>query len=258
MENFPTSTRSIEVQLMRRFISEFSLSSFCLPESFQSDFSSILRTVSTPVVHGSLKSTLHGVDHQQGHLHELQDWSYETIEVKKSSSYILSVFSPRHIVELKSLFLLLYPHILTDEISINSTFQKYTTLEYRGNRYLSCAYSCSGSQYHHNNYITLAQHCFNVTLPAVRPVVVNFFVYMSFYHQEKICEHMLVCVSWLHEHPAQKEYGSPLEIWWKDMFQPDMLSFIPVQCLIGNCAYMDIKHEEQTVLLICPTKNVKI
>lgn len=117
---------------MQRFISEFSLSSFCLPESYQSDFSCILETVSTQVVHGSLKSTLHSVDHQQGPKSP-QDWSCDAIEVKKLKSYFLTVFSPHHIVELKSLLLLLYPHF-SDEIAINSSFRMYTTLEYKGNK----------------------------------------------------------------------------------------------------------------------------
>ena len=253
-ENFPTSTRSVEIQLMQRFIREFTLSSFCLPESFQADFNSILQSISTPVVQGSLKSTLHGVDYQQGSLQDLKDWSCNTIEVKKPNSYHLSVFSQHQINEINSLFLTLYPHIPSDKISINSTFRKYSTLQYKGDRYLSYAYR-SGSQ--KNACITLVQHCFDGT-PSVRPVEVNFFVDTSFCHQETISEHILVCVSWLREHPAKTEYGTPLEIWWKDLYQPNMLSFIPIQCLIGNCAYMDIKHEEQTVLLICPTKNIKL
>ena len=116
-ENFPTSTR-VEIQLMQRFISEFSLSSFCLPESFQSEFSCILPTISTPILHGSLKSTFHSVDNQPGSLKDLNNWSSDTIEVNKPNSYHLSVFHQHHnIVELHSLFSALYPHISTDETS---------------------------------------------------------------------------------------------------------------------------------------------
>ena len=97
-ENFPTSTRSVEIQLMQRFIGEFSLSSFCLPESYRSDFSCILQTISTPVLQGSLKSTLHGVDHQPGSLLDLQDWSCEAIEVITPKSFHLSVFQQHHTV----------------------------------------------------------------------------------------------------------------------------------------------------------------
>lgn len=92
-ENFPTSTRSLEIQLMQRFVRDSSLSSFCLPESFQSDFSCILQSISTPVIQGSLRSTLHGVNYQPGSLQDLRDWCCDAIEVEKPNSYHLSVFS---------------------------------------------------------------------------------------------------------------------------------------------------------------------
>jgi len=72
------------------------------------------------------------------------------------------------------------------------------------------------------------------------------FVYMSFYHNDTIHEDVL-CVSWLCEHPERKSYGSPLELWWKDLYETEMLSFIPIQCLLGNCSFMDTKYEEQTL-----------
>ena len=256
LQNFPSSTRSLEIQLMQRFMNEFSLSSFGLPEAFQTDFSHVLDTLSTPVVQGSLKSTLHGVVYQPGSLQVIRDWSCSAIdsEVKKPSTYILSVFNTQQTAELQSLLLLLYPHIPSTDININATFRKYTTLEYSGNRYFSCAYK-SGSQ---DNCITLAQHCFNTAQSTVRPVLIHYFVYMSFCHQETTSHHIFVYVSWLHEHTEKGVYGRPLELWWKDLYENDMLSFIPLQCLIGNCAYKDTKFEEQTLLLICPTKNIKL
>ncbi len=99
----------------------------------------ILQTISTPVLQGSLKSTLHGVDHQPGSLLDLQDWSCEAIEVKTLKSFHLSVFQQHHIISL------LLAHFPNDEI----TFRKYSTLEYRSERYFSRAYQ-------QNRYITLA------------------------------------------------------------------------------------------------------
>ncbi len=65
-------------------------------------------------------------------------------------------------------------------------------------------------------------------------------------------------ISWLKEHSAKKCFGSPLEMWWKDLYETSMLSFLPVQCLLGHCAFMDITYEEQTMLLVCPTRNIKL
>lgn len=66
----------------------------------------------------------------------------------------------------------------------------------------------------------------------------------------------LLCVSWLKQHVACSAFGKPLQIWWKDLFLANMITFIPVQYILGKCACMDIKYEEQTVLLLCPVKNI--
>ena len=252
-EHFPSSTRSLEIQLMHRFLCEFSLSSFSLPESFKSDFEEIFETVSTPVVVGSLKSTLQNQPHS---MQEKNDWTYQAIEdnIEQPSSYTLSVFDQHHISELRTLFSILYPDMPSDQITINLAFRKYSIIRYAGNRYLSNAYKSSSQ----NTCITLAHHCFNTSIPSIRPVLVHFFAYMSFSHKENVYQHFLVCVSWLHEHPEKKAYGSPLELWWKDLYEPNMFSFIPIQCLIDNCAHMDTSYEDQTLLLICPIKNVKL
>ena len=47
----------------------------------------------------------------------------------------------------------------------------------------------------------------------------------------------------------KKHMEKPLEVLWKDLFEYDMLSFIPIQCVIGHCAHLDIMHEGQGVLI---------
>lgn len=126
-------------------------------------------------------------------------------------------------------------------ISILYTHNKYKTLEYAGNKYLSCAYKSELQC-----CITLAHH---TPTSVIRPVLVNFFVKMSFYHNNLATELILACVLWLHDYPAKTEYGSPLQIWWKDMYEPNLPSFIPIQWLLGNCAYMDSKYDSKFVLL---------
>ena len=69
-------------------------------------------------------------------------------------------------------------------------------------------------------------------------------------------QHLLAAVSWLKEHPAKNSYEKPLEVWWKDLVDYDHNMFIPVQLLICHAVHSDIKHEEQTVFLMCPVQNI--
>ena len=76
------------------------------------------------------------------------------------------------------------------------------------------------------------------------------------YH-DQVYEHILLCVSWLKNYTAFDAFGKPLEIWWKDLFQSNMFRFIPIPYILGECAYRDIKYEEQSVLLLCPVQNIR-
>jgi hypothetical protein len=65
-------------------------------------------------------------------------------------------------------------------------------------------------------------------------------------------------VSWLKKHTAFGTFGKPLELYWKDLFEHNNFWFIPIQFLVCDCACIDIKYEEQTVLLVCPTEKISI
>ena len=69
--------------------------------------------------------------------------------------------------------------------------------------------------------------------------------------------HLFAVVSWLKEHPARRGYCSKLfELWWKDLFDSNLVEYLPVQLIIFHAVYCDIKYEEQTVFLICPVQNI--
>lgn len=61
-ENFPSNSRSIEIQLMQKFVQESALYTSCqyLPEEFASDFSDIFSSHTEPALQGSLHATIQG------------------------------------------------------------------------------------------------------------------------------------------------------------------------------------------------------
>lgn len=247
LESFPFSNRSVELQIMQRFVKEFYVCATNVPERFQDDFSGLIRTLLLPSLRGSVRCTFY----PSCLSNSLQDWSLDSIDVELPKSYSLSTFDRNDISDIQSLLKCVFPTLPPDEITINSTFRKHRILNYRGDKYMSSAYKQS-------TCIALAQHCFDTPSTTIRPVEVHFFASMSFYHTGQHHELLLVRVSWLKEHHAKEAYGKPLEVWWKDLFEYDMLSFIPIQCVVGHCAHLDIMHEGQGVLMLCSLKNIKI
>ena len=51
-------------------------------------------------------------------------------------------------------------------------------------------------------------------------------------------------------------FGKPLQLWWKDLFESAKPRFNPIQFLVRQCVSMNISYEDQTLLLLCPVKNL--
>lgn len=248
-ESFPTNSCSVEVQCMQRFVHEFSVSTASLPQSYQPDFNVLIQNVD-PVVQGSVKATLQPFCPRIP-LQELVDWTKPT-SVVLPQSYILAAFDQACLSELQSMYTFLYPNFAPSDLTIHSAYRKYSKLEYCGVTYKS--ERCHPGR---PSIVFVQQYCPSQPLPT-KPsaVIVHFFVRHSITIHSEQYDHVLLCVSWLKQHVACDALGKPLQIWWKDLFQSNMFSFIPVQYILGECACMDIKYEEQSVLLMCPIQFV--
>ena len=118
LEHFPCSNRSVELQLMQRFIKEFHVCTISIPEQFQDE------VIHNPSLQGSIRSTFHPcalnlVNHQ--------DWSLTNniIDVELPKSYLLSTFDQNDIDKVRSLLACLFPTLPLDDLTINSAFRKY-------------------------------------------------------------------------------------------------------------------------------------
>lgn len=237
---------------MQRFIREFSISTTHLPHIHRSDFSVLLQSID-PVIQGSVKATLQPLYQNNICVQQLADWTRPT-SVVLLPSYILSAFDQTCISELQSLYSFLYPNFAASDMTIHSTYHKYSKLEYCGTTYRS-QFCLPGE-----SSIVIVYQYFqsSSSLPKASPVFVHFFLKHCITYYDRVFEHILLCVSWLKNHTACHAFGKPLQIWWKDLFQPNMFRFIPIQYILGDCAYTDIKYEEQSALLLCPVKNIQL
>ena len=115
--NQPTNNRSIEPQLMKRFLLNNFAHSFTLPSEFNSDFNSLCNFEQQPI----------------------RGMALEVLSIPTNEIYCLPTRSTRAILNSEDqnfvtlLFQRLHPQ--TQNTRVNSVFTKYTSLEIRGKRY---------------------------------------------------------------------------------------------------------------------------
>lgn len=263
LEHFPMSHRSIEVQLMHRFVREFELSAQVheLPNLFATDFGEVLGGLVQPTLQGSLKYTSsHANWCEPVDPRKVKDWRISpnsTLELPKT--YTRGSFSQLHLDDLRELYAVLYPSAV--HIDLHSMYRKYPNMVYNGVTYYS-----ENSRIKSKSSIVLAIFHPNRSAMAqsdsivLRPARIEYFVRHSVNLGNENCvyEHTLACISWLKEHHDRDYVGKPCEIWWKDLFDESSFNFLPIQLLSCHCAHTDIEFESQTVLLVCPIINVNM
>ena len=200
----PNNNRSIETQMMKRFISDTTVFRAPFPNEFKDDFKQFLSFHRKPV--GTLNADVLQV-------------SMEGLEsVKTPHSSIRSTFNMSEMESLNQLFSLIYP---LKNYEIASTFRKYCTLELRGKVYGSYR---SRSK---NSSIVFAD-----LQGETRPARINFFANVALTVDGIYSQAILVSLSWFKNHPQKNECGKPVTIWECDLF--DECNFLPVDKILGR------------------------
>lgn len=116
LENFPSSNRSLEIQLMNRFLREFqSFIPTSWPKEFESDFAGFFATQLKPDLQGSVETTIHGRAVDRVDPYSIIDWCLPAPDHEEDlsfpKSYVRSVLHDTAMSQLKNVYLMLYPSI---------------------------------------------------------------------------------------------------------------------------------------------------
>ena len=258
LEHFPSNNRSIEIQLMQRFIREFELSSSChnLPMDYQTDFSSLFDNNIEPVLQGSLQVTIHGKFISRFDPRNVTDWTLaaysKNIDIAFPKSYFRSTLTPSELTELNQVYAYLYSTVILENDSLNSVCKKYCSVLCNRVRYKagSLVYATNMS-----NTIPHPTDQYSIVLKP-QPVLIKYFIIHSYQYQGTIYMHLFAVVSWLKEHHARYFHIKPFELWWKDLYDVTLFEFVPIQLLLCHSVHTDVKFEGQTVYLTCPVQNI--
>lgn len=212
----PNNNRSIEIQMMNRFQSDIQAMSIPTPALYRDQLHPLIphHEVEPAVLSESDAQSL---------------WSFEAVKslVSLPKSYYIGSLSLRNCDQLTLLYSRMYS---TSEVSISSTFHKYTTIKVG-----AVALGSHRSRSHSSSIVmaewnsTLLEENASVGESCDRPVRINFFIKHTISIGIQTITHLLVFVSWFHHHPKRLFYGKPVSVWEHDIFYRE--NFIPIQLL---------------------------
>ena len=244
----PNNNRSIEIQLMTRFLRESQIVKTPFPTEFASDFVPLFPT---PVqTSGSVADTL----------------SLDIDRVPRGESFVIhlpatEVLLPKHCCRIldatqKHCLLELYTYLYSvsrSAIDISSVYMQYSSIFANGKQLGSHRSRTASSSIVIANWDNeLFGNCSSDRTTA-RAAQVNFFCkhVVTINGQNKT--NVLVCLSWFKYHSQNTTFGKPLTVWYRDVFEiGGVCSLIPVQFIKCRTVALVDKLDGESVLFVCP------
>ena len=241
--NFPNNNRSIEIQLMERFLNDQTVKALDLPDEFQDVFKSHFEQASGKLV-GSLSDTVNPIDDS---------------DIVVPNTCKRCVLDTEDLGNLKFLYSKLH-NTSPSNIEIPTCSSKYNRVQIRGKQLGSfqSQSSCSSLV-----IATWRSELFGEPLTDVVPTDplrvarINYFIQHNYLVNGVSHSQTLVSLLWFKYHPSHTILGKPLSIWCPDLFEPNGLhsmlpiSFVRCRCVSYVCSIKAVPSNE-SVLIVSP------
>lgn len=268
--SYHTNQKSIEIQLMRRFLSDLSVHTLCYTDlSIQQHkdlFNDFLDT-NKSLLKGSLHQT---IDFEMFSsaiaditllfelpsmpLHPSQNYLLK-LSIQCCGPYSRKIFDTDSLSYLTASYHQFLPSI--DVSSIPMLFESFQELQLWGDRI-----GCNSSRLERCCCIkaiwTNGSGLIDTSMMDMRAGLIEFFFRQSVLIAGKYETVVMAAVKWFQSHPIRHKLGKPIELWIPDLFVPfGPSTFIPVTRISTQCCYGLIKIERETFMAVCPL-NPKI
>lgn len=232
--SMPNNIRSIESQLMKRFLSENQSLSLSFPTEYSEDFLPTFPSLSST---GSLAQTLSSDMPALDVEEQNQEWALDSI----SSSVQLPKYSSRCALnedEQESL-LCLYSKLYSEPV----TEILHTCLSYTLNgKFFGTSKSRTAS-----SSFVIAK--WDVGISEHRAARIDKFYKHSLKVGSEYKVHLLCSLAWFKQHDKCSSFGKPASVWYADLF--DRYDLVPVQYLVSRAVTVLDKLDNETVLFVC-------
>ena len=238
LQHQPTNNRSIEVQVLRRFLQDNTSYAYPLPQDFRDELDI---HASSQAVTGSL-------------LCMEQNQAVFSVEVPKF--YSRHGFSMDEITLLKSAIMMLIPD--SNGIEVNSIYCKYKyDIVYVNSIKLASSTPkkttiVMTSKDH--TMVTASKHFAIPSDPSIRACKVNYFAKVSYsFSRDNFTTGLFANVSWFDAHPSRHFLGRPVQLWCPDIFESNL--FLSLQhTYLHRCAhsYFKLPDSGENLLAVIP------
>lgn len=248
----PNNNRSIEVQLMKRFLQDNLILSVPLPQEFSEDFTPLFPSAQQS---GSLADTLSTESPLDS-----KGWTLQSLE----PSLHLPKYCTHHVLDssqkecLTELYSRLHS-VSQSDISINSVYFRYSSVEIYGKTIGSFNSRTATSSMvvircdsnlltSHGSSLTSATG--NISYRVAR---INFICkHVADVHGVPK-SHILVSLSWFKCHPKTTNFGQSVSVWYHDIFELETLhNLIPIHFVHSRCVALIDKLDGESVLFASP------
>lgn len=233
--SMPNNNRSIESQLMERFLTENQALSFSCPNEF-SEFLPCFPGINST---GSLADTLSS--DMPSTAEDIKEWTLASI----TSTVQLPSYSSKCVLnesERKSL-LQLYSDLYSEPVTdILHTCWSYSQITFKGKLFGTQKSRTASSS------IVIAQ--LDSVNSASGAAKINKFYKHSLNVGTEQKVHLLCSLSWFKPHAKCNSFGKPTTVWYYDLF--DHCGIVPVQFLVSRAVSLLDKLDGESVLFVCP------
>ena len=246
----PNNNKSIETQLMDRFLRDNSVFSIEYPELYEENFK--------PFVEASTANKAVG-----------SAIEYDTTRqdtYKMGCKFSRAVLHSSECDILCCLIMKIHTQLLPDsEITVNSIYFKYSSITLNHKVYGSSGKTSTPTvalaKWDENLYgppLSSVPVSFSND-PNTRPINIHYFAKILYTTSsvDEICttEHhqTFAYCSWFFPHPARHNLGKPVEIWCNSVYEASGIhTFIPLNNIVSRCAHSVRMHNGEQVKLIVP------
>ena len=258
--NYRTNQRSVELQLMRRFLSDLQIHDLSLPPCDDISEKDIEFLLPRGCV-GTLKEV--SSNHSEQYLKIVQAcsspsdfpselWSFVDI-YKLGGVMSTEILEEPELSCLAQSYCCMYPGTDYSGNTIPSTIYKYSQMKLGDE-----IYGSQNTRTRRSSYI-LARWCGRsgrIDTTCLRPARVIFYVKHSIVYQGSFVPHYFAVCQWFEEHPSRHLVGDPVELWCQNIYeQLGPASFLPVQRIQSKFVAGEGEVAAETVMFVMPLQK---
>ena len=258
--DYYTNNKSIEVQLMRKFLRHHVVSNLEFPQEFKEqlrplmskfergDCSSLL-FLNREVVLKLLKLTDGVVNVNNELWFDISSFSF-------GSPHTIEKFDEDELTYIKEVYQMFFPHVSLPPIP--EFYDKYASVECAGEHYGSHFSRLNRSSHILAKWADQYDGNVNLNLDAAdaRPGIVLYFIKQTVTIDERVCTFCFARVNWFQYHPERLHCGASgvtPEIWCANVFDSfGPSSFVPIQRICGKFLPGYEKLAQENVLYVLP------